>query len=92
MGYRGCTISKTHNCMSSEWQGTMNLKKAIQDLYAEREIIERAITAIEEWQRIAAMIPILPSGRSRRGRKSMGAEERQEVSERMKKYWASRRA
>lgn len=28
---------------------------------------------------------------SRRGRKSMGAAERREVSERMKKYWASRR-
>jgi hypothetical protein len=27
----------------------------------------------------------------RRGRKSMGLEERQQVSERMKKYWAGRR-
>jgi hypothetical protein len=28
---------------------------------------------------------------SRQGRKSMGAEERLEVSKRMKKYWAARR-
>ncbi|HVX67711.1 MAG TPA: hypothetical protein VHA11_13955 [Bryobacteraceae bacterium] len=29
--------------------------------------------------------------RGRRGRKGMSADERQKVSERMKKYWASRR-
>jgi len=32
-----------------------------------------------------------PVRRSTRGRKSMRAAERREVSDRMKKYWASRR-
>jgi hypothetical protein len=33
----------------------------------------------------------LPKPAKRRGRKSMSSKERQEVSERMKKYWDSRR-
>jgi hypothetical protein len=32
-----------------------------------------------------------PHHKSKRGRKSMGSDEREEVSLRMKKYWASRR-
>jgi hypothetical protein len=34
---------------------------------------------------------VLPRGGKRRGRKSMSAKERLEVSERMKRYWANRR-
>lgn len=69
----------------------MDLYKAIQDLYAEKEKLERVIASLEELQRSAGSMPALPKTSQRRGRKSMNAEERQEVSERMKRYWASRR-
>jgi hypothetical protein len=71
----------------------MDLYKAIQDLYAEKEKLERVIASLEELQRAAEAVSPLPSESSgkRRGRKSMGSKERQEVSERMKKYWAGRK-
>lgn len=69
----------------------MDLYKAIQDLYAEKEKLERVIASLEELQRAAGDIPVVASKRSRRGRKSMNAKERQEVSDRMKRYWADRR-
>jgi len=70
----------------------MDLYKAIQDLYAEKEKLERVITSLEDLQRAAGGgIPPTPKIGKRRGRKSMSADERQEVSARMKKYWASRR-
>jgi len=69
----------------------MDLTKTIQDLYAEKEKLERVIASLEDLQRTAQASPAAPDRSKRRGRKSMGAEERQEVSERMKKYWASRR-
>ena len=70
----------------------MDLHKVIQDLNAEKEKVERVIASIEELQG-AGGLSIWPASGSgkRRGRKSMGPEERQDVSERMKKYWASRR-
>lgn len=68
----------------------MDLYKAIQDLYSEKEKLERVIASLEELQRNADLPAVLPRAQ-RRGRKSMNAKERQEVSERMKKYWASRR-
>jgi hypothetical protein len=70
----------------------MDLYKAIQDLYAEKEKLERVIASLEELQRTAGSVAIPPiKPTKRRGRKSMSSEERQEVSERMRKYWASRR-
>jgi hypothetical protein len=70
----------------------MDLYKAIQDLYAEKEKLERVIASLEDLQRAAGGgIPPSPGSGKRRGRKSMGQDERQEVSERMKKYWARRR-
>jgi hypothetical protein len=69
----------------------MDLYKAIQDLYAEKEKLERVIASLEELQRTAGVLPVLPKPVKRRGRKSMNSSERQEVSERMRKYWASRR-
>jgi len=69
----------------------MDLYKTIQDLYAEKEKLERVIASLEELQRAAGTIPSLAKTGKRRGRKSMDAKERQQVSERMKKYWASRR-
>jgi hypothetical protein len=69
----------------------MDLYKAIQELYAEKEKLERVIASLEELQRTAGTLPVLTKIAKRRGRKSMTARERREVSERMKKYWAGRR-
>jgi hypothetical protein len=69
----------------------MDLYKAIQDLYAEKEKLERVIASLEELQQAGGSVPVLERGGKRRGRKSMNAKERQEVSERMKRYWANRR-
>ena len=63
--------------------------KIIRELYEEKARLERAIAALEEMEALGST---LQSVRKRRGRKSMGAEERREVSERMKRYWASRRS
>ena len=68
----------------------MDLNKAIQQLYAEKERLERVIASLEELQRSAGAVPVL-TGVKRRGRKFMDPKERQEVSDRMKKYWAARR-
>ena len=69
----------------------MDLYKAIRELYAEKEKLERVIASLEDLQRAAGGKGPLLDGVRRRGRKSMNAKERVEVSERMKKYWASRR-
>ncbi len=69
----------------------MDLYRAIQELYAEKEKLERVIASLEELQRTAGGVPVVSKGGKRRGRKSMSSKERREVSERMKKYWASRR-
>ncbi len=69
----------------------MDLYKAIQDLYAEKEKLERVIASLEELQRSAADLSEMPKPARRRGRKSMNTKERQEVSERMKRYWETRR-
>ena len=70
----------------------MDLYKAIQDLYAEKEKLERVIASLEELQRSPGALPVPLKTGKRRGRKSMSARERRDVSERMKRYWAKRRA
>jgi hypothetical protein len=69
----------------------MDLYKAVQELYAEKARLERVIASLEELQRSAGAVPALTEGVKRRGRKFMDPKERQEVSDRMKKYWAARR-
>jgi hypothetical protein len=69
----------------------MDLGKAIQELRREKERLERVIASLEELQRSAGAVPALTERVQRRGRKFMGPQERQEVSQRMKKYWAARR-
>jgi hypothetical protein len=69
----------------------MDLYKTIQDLYAEKEKLERVIASLEELHRTSGSLPSMPVGAKRRGRKSMGSKEREEVSLRMKRYWAGRR-
>jgi hypothetical protein len=68
----------------------MNLPSILQELYADKQKLERVIRALEELQEASSSHPYLPSG-GRRGRKSMGPEERNSVSLRMKRYWANRR-
>jgi hypothetical protein len=69
----------------------MDLYKALQELYAEKEKLERAIASLEELQRVGGGVVDFTRAGKRRGRKSMSPEEREEVSKRMRKYWASRR-
>ena len=67
----------------------IDLSNTLRDLYAEKERIERVIASLESLQNGTVGSDLPEKGR--RGRKSMGPEERLEVSERMRKYWAGRR-
>lgn len=72
----------------------MDLYKAIRQLYEERERLDRVIASLEELRQAAegSIAPDRPEpAPKRRGRKAMSAEERREVSARMKEYWANRR-
>ena len=69
----------------------MDLYKAIQDLYAEKEKLERVIASLEDLQKTNGSAAAIARPVRRRGRKSMSSTERQEVSQRMKKYWETRR-
>jgi len=65
----------------------MDLYKIIGDLVEERNRIARIIESLEE----AVGTRDAATPRKRRGRKSMDAKARREVSERMRRYWAQRR-
>jgi hypothetical protein len=66
----------------------MDIQETILVLKIERDKVVRAIAALEEYLLTGGDPAQLPK---RRGRKSMPPEERAEVSERMRKYWAKRR-
>jgi len=66
----------------------MDLQKTIDFLRGEKDRLERVIASLEELQ---SAVTVAPPQKKRPGRKSMSAEERQEVAERMKRYWAGRR-
>ena len=68
----------------------IDLRDVLKDLYTQRELLERVITSLEAMQQGLAA-GLSPQKKTNRGRKSMGAEERREVSERMRKYWGARR-
>jgi hypothetical protein len=70
----------------------LDLTRTIQELHAERKRIIDLIHAVEEVRGYYTSRPAQGETVRRRGRKSMAAEERRQVSERMKKYWAIRRA
>jgi hypothetical protein len=66
----------------------IDLTRTIKELREQLDHVTQAIAGLEAMS--AASRPALePAGK--RGRKSMGAGERNVVSERMKKYWAQRR-
>jgi hypothetical protein len=70
----------------------IDLYKTIQDLYAEKEKLQRVIASLVDLQKVVGGdIPLMPKNGKRRGRKSMSDEERQTVSARMKQYWSGRR-
>ena len=68
----------------------MDLEKTIQELQFQKQRLERTIAELEQLQngdgggRVAVRA-------KRRGRKSMGPEEHQDASRRMKHYWETRR-
>jgi len=67
----------------------MDLSKTIADLYEERSRLDRVIASLEQLGENPVPIAI---NASRRGRKFMSPQERNEVSERMRRYWAGRKA
>ena len=69
----------------------MNISKAIEYPYQEKKKLEHAIASLEELRRTGGELPGQPRPHISRGRKSMDQDEREEVSRRMKKYWATRR-
>ena len=66
----------------------MDLTEIIRSLYAEKAKVENSIAALEA---LGTAHSPAPERVGRRGRKHMAAEERQQVSERMKRYWDNRR-
>jgi hypothetical protein len=69
----------------------VDLFGTIQQLHAERKKILELIRAMEALPQSGSFLTRERAIR-RRGRKSMDEAERQRVSARMKKYWASRRS
>jgi hypothetical protein len=67
----------------------MDLFQILRDLHIEKQRLDRIIRELEDVERRATSDAAPP--RRRRGRRSMSLEERREVSERMKRYWAARR-
>lgn len=67
----------------------MNYTKALAILRQEHARLVAAIQSLEALQSAGASLSERPP--RRRGRKGMGAAERLQVSERMKRYWAKRR-
>jgi hypothetical protein len=70
----------------------MDIVKALRELYHEKKRLDAAIAALEARKKSGRTGPLTKSGQGRRGRKSMSAEERLEVSRRMTLYWEARRA
>ncbi len=73
----------------------MDLSATIRGLYLEKERLESAIAALEILLQPGtvsnkAASPTASNGRHR-GRISMGQEEREQVSRRMRAYWEGRR-
>ena len=67
----------------------MDLRTTIAELYAEKTRLDRVIASLEQLGEDLLPVPITAP---RRGRKFMSPQERREVSERMRRYWAGRKA
>ena len=66
----------------------MDLQKTIDFLRGEIIRLESVVASLEE---IRDGVTGSPLQKKRGGRKSMSAEERRKVAERMRRYWAGRR-
>jgi hypothetical protein len=69
----------------------MDLYKTIRELHEEKARLDQVIVSLEELVRSGEPLREFRFEK-RRGRKSMSPAERQAVSQRMKTYWARRRA
>lgn len=67
----------------------MNIADTLRELHADKE---RIIRVIETLETLCAEGQSTLKAASKRGCKFMPAEERQHASERMRKYWATRRS
>ena len=67
----------------------MDLNRIIRELIQERDRIQKIIESLEQMKSQGKSSP-RPAAK-RRGRKSMDAAARAEVSERMRRYWQKRR-
>jgi hypothetical protein len=70
----------------------MDIVKALRELYDEKKRLDAAISSLEARLKAARTNSAAKPEKGRRGRKSMNAAERLEVSKRMTLYWESRRA
>ena len=70
----------------------MDVAKALRELYGEKKRLDAVIARLEARLRAGQAGPAAKPGARRRGRKSMSAAERLEVSKRMTLYWEARRA
>ena len=68
----------------------MDIYRIIQELVEERNRVDKIIASLTEMTPQGGRSTSSPR-RGRRGRKFMDAAARRQVSERMKRYWASRR-
>jgi hypothetical protein len=68
----------------------VNINKTIRELVEEKKRLDRVIGTLEEMQRMGP-VEVATLAQKKRGRKSMDGQARQQVSERMKRYWQSRR-
>lgn len=73
-------------------QSAMDIIKALRELHAERKRLNSMIASLEARLVAARKRGPARKGHGRRGRKSMSAAERLEVSKRMTMYWETRRA
>jgi hypothetical protein len=67
----------------------MDLSKTIAELYEEKTRLEKVIASLEALGEFPSGLRVVTQ---RRGRKFMSPQERRQVSERMRKYWAGRKA
>jgi hypothetical protein len=69
----------------------MDTDNIIRELQEKKRRLNLAIAHLEAVEKALSGTPHDTPARATRGRKSMSPAERQEVSERMRKYWATRR-
>lgn len=76
-------VAPRTRCYRCGWEvRDMDLHALIQNFQAEKQRLEQTIAAMESL--------VSSTNGHRRGRKFMGQAERQQVSARMRKYWANR--